>query len=105
MPAQEGFYSCVFVGFENNGAEGGMNSTGLPFDGAHYYDIPKIRAQLTEALKPPLSNMRSFLREYTASTNRNQEATARVSSVTRRLAGKMRRDWFSLSREERPPDS
>lgn len=30
--APEGFYSCVYVGFENNGAEGGMNSAGLAFD-------------------------------------------------------------------------
>ena len=32
VPAPEGFYSCVYVGFENNGAEGGMNSAGLAFD-------------------------------------------------------------------------
>jgi hypothetical protein len=32
VPAPEGFHSCVYVGFENNGAEGGMNSAGLAFD-------------------------------------------------------------------------
>ena len=57
--------------------------------GAHYYDIPKIPAQFGEAPKPALSNMRSFLREFTAA-NSNPEVTARVSVVTRRLAvGKM----------------
>jgi len=32
VPAPEGFHSCVYVGFENHGAEGGMNSAGLAFD-------------------------------------------------------------------------
>jgi hypothetical protein len=32
VPAPEGFYSCAYVGFDNNGAEGGMNSAGLAYD-------------------------------------------------------------------------
>jgi len=64
--------------------------------GAHYYDIPKIRAQLAEAPKPALSNMRSFLREFTAATNSNAEVTERVSELTRRFAnGKMRQADFT----------
>jgi hypothetical protein len=64
--------------------------------GAHYYDVPKIRAQLAEAPKPALRNMRSFLREFTAATNSDPQVTERVSEVTRRFArGKMRQADFT----------
>ena len=64
--------------------------------GPHYYDIPKIRVQLTEPPKPALSNMRSFLREYTAAPNSDPAVTKLVLNITRRfITGKMREADFT----------
>lgn len=64
--------------------------------GPHYYDIPKIRAQLGASPRPLLSNMRSFLREYTAASKSDPKVTENVMAVMRRCAaGKMRRSDFT----------
>ena len=63
---------------------------------AHYYDIPQIRAQLDATPKPALSNMRSFLREYTEIEGANPELNETVVAVMRRgAAGKLRRSDFT----------
>jgi hypothetical protein len=64
--------------------------------GAHYYDIPKISAQLDAPPKPALSNMRSFLREYTPLANADAEVNDTLLTVMRRAAaGKLRRSDFT----------
>ena len=64
--------------------------------GGHYYDIPKLREQMAGAPMPPLSNMRSFLREYRPINDDHPELTERVSAVVKRCAaGKMRKTDFT----------
>jgi hypothetical protein len=64
--------------------------------GAHYYDIPKIRTELEAAPKPALSNMRSFLREYTRVENADAELSKTLLAVMQRAAaGKLRRSDFT----------
>lgn len=52
-PANEGNYGCIFLGFENNSIQGGMNEKGLCFDANSLPDV-KLNPH-TELLAPPLS--------------------------------------------------
>lgn len=73
-----------------------LNLTAELKRGAHYYDIPKIREQLTEPPQPALSNMRSFLREFTAAPESDERMTGKVIEVIRGCAaGKMRKEDFA----------
>jgi hypothetical protein len=73
-----------------------LNLTAELKRGAHYYDIPKIREQLTEPPVPALSNMRSFLREFTAAAESDERITEKVIEVIRGCAaGKMRKEDFA----------
>ena len=64
--------------------------------GAHYYDIPKLREQLTQPPNPALSNMRSFLREFQPINDKHPELTERVLALVRALStGKIQKAAFT----------
>jgi hypothetical protein len=64
--------------------------------GAHYYDIPKLKEQLAAPVQVPLSNMRSFLREFIAAAGGDANVSARVLGIVQRsAAGAMRKEDFA----------
>lgn len=60
--------------------------------GAHYYDLAKIREQLTATPRPLLNNMKRFyLDEFTPIVDREPEIASRLRSrIQEAMAGKMR---------------
>jgi len=66
--------------------------------GAHYYDIPQIRQQLTQAPVPLLNNMRRFfLDEFKPIPDREPNVTERLRAIIQdAMRGAMRPDDFSV---------
>ncbi|MCK5145743.1 hypothetical protein KAR48_03245 [bacterium] len=52
-PANEGNYGCIFLGFENNSIQGGMNEKGLCFDAN---SLPDVKLNPHAELLPPPSS-------------------------------------------------
>ena len=74
-----------------------LNLSGELANGAHYYDIPQIRQQLTEAPRPLLNNMkRFFLDEFKPIRDREPDVTRRLRAVMQdAMNGALRPDYFT----------